>query len=393
MTPERLVFGRISPQETAFRRRSGAAREERPPSQEIYAPYRLGPLIQKILEADWNRLQENSRQRRETQQGIFKTIWGEGAKIPEYFSPSVVAHCLRWVGYEALGYKPAPPSAESHLVTMMGSAIHWSFLRVIEQQIPARQETIFAVDEADLSGRIDCLFRNPKTSEYQILEIKTVGDYPFRQIKREGLPPELRNTKDIYQPAPEHRNQVLLYMWAKRKEGLNVACANIIYINRDSGQIKEALVVWNSKAEYDAEQLVAKIRQAKEAILRKELPQPTVESSYTCAKLCPYRVHCEYGQKFAAGQIKKEQRRRPQWVYRRAREEAKRRREEMEKLGVVQAQLPGWEEALERPQSRCTSSAGKERTPPHCGDCGTPMRWNSKAARGGRYVCPNCGNS
>ena len=392
MTPEGLVFGRIPPQEAAFRRRSGAAREERPPSQEIYAPYRLGPLIQKILEADWQYWQENSRQKKEVRREIFRAVWGEDAKIPEYFSPSVIAHCLRWVGYEALRYKPAPPTPEAHLVTMMGSAIHWSFLRAIEQQIPSRQETSFTVDEVDLSGRIDCLFKNPQTEEYQILEIKTVGDYPFRQIKREGLPSELRNTKNIYQPSPEHRNQVLLYMWAKRKGGLNVACANIIYINRDSGEIKEALVVWDAKSEYDAKQLVAQVRQAKEAILRKELPQPTVESSYTCAKLCPYRGYCEYGQKFAARQIKKEQRRRPQWVYRRAREEAERKREEMEKLGVVQAQLPGWEEALEKGGSRPTSSTRKEKKPPHCGDCGAPMHWDPKAARGGRYVCPNCGN-
>ena len=343
------------------------------------------------METDWRLWQENSRQRRKTQQEIFKAIWGEGTKIPEYFSPSVVAHCLRWVGYEALGYKPAPPSPESHLVTMMGSAIHWSLLRVIEQQIPSRQETSFTLDEADLSGRIDCLFRNPQTGEYQILEIKTVGDYPFRQIKREGLPPELRNTKNIYQPSPEHRNQVLLYMWAKRKEGLNVACANIIYINRDSGRIKEALVVWDSKAEYDAEQLVAQIRQAKEAISKGELPQPTVESSYTCAKLCPYRGYCEYGQKFAAGQIKKEQKRRPPWVYRQARKQATAKREEMERLGVVQSQLPGWEKALGEVKPKNTSGR-KEKEPPHCGDCGAPMRWNPKAARGGRWVCPNCGN-
>jgi len=392
MTPERLVFGQIPPQEAAFRRRRAATTRKRPPNQEIYVSYQLQPLIQKILEIDWQYWQENSQQRRKTQREIFKTIWGEKTEIPTYFSPSLVAHCLRWVGYKALGYKPAPPSPESHLVMMMGSAIHWSFLRTIERQIPSRQETSFTLDEADLSGRIDCLIRNPKTGEYQILEIKTVGDYPFRQIKRKGLPPELRNTKNIYQPNPEHRNQVLLYMWAKRKEGLNVACANVIYINRNNGETKEALVIWNAKTEYDAEQLVSQVRQAKEAILRGELPQPTVESCYTCAKLCPYRGYCKYGQKFAAGQIKKEQKRRPQWVYRRAKEQAAKKREKMEKLGVVQGKLPGLGEVLGESGLKRPSPARKEKEPPRCGDCGTPMYWDRKVVRGGRWVCPVCGN-
>lgn len=67
-----------------------------------------------------------------------------------------------------------------------------------------------------------------------------------------------------------------------------------------------------------------------------------MESSYTCAKLCPYRAYCDYGREFAANQIKKEQKRKPTWVYKKAKEQAAARREEMEKLGVVQGQLPGW---------------------------------------------------
>lgn len=320
-----------------------AERKEQPPNQEVYGVYRLGSLIEKVLQVDWRHWQEGSKQRRAKQQEILGAIWGEGVKVPEYLSPSTIAYCLRWVGYEALGYQPAPPTTEARLVMLMGSAGHWSLLRIIGQQISGRQETSFTIDEADLSGRIDCLLKNPKTEEYQILELKFVGDYPFRQIKREGLPEHLRTTKNIYQPSAEYRNQVLLYMWAKRKEGLNVTCANIVYINRNDGKIKEALVIWDAQAEYDAEQLVAKIKQAKEAIDRKELPEPTVESSHVCGGFCPYRGYCEHGQRFAAGQIKREEKRRPQWVYRQARAEAAARRAKMEQLGVVQPGFPEWE--------------------------------------------------
>lgn len=347
MTPEqKLIFDQIPPEEAISRRRSEASRRKQPPNQEIYRVYRLEPLIEKVLEADWRKWEKGTLERRKKQQEIFQAIWGKDVEVPAYLSPSTIAYCLKWVGYEALGYQPTPPTTEGRLVMLMGSAGHWSLLRTIGQQIPGRQETSFTIDEADLSGRIDCLLRNPKTGEYQILELKFVGDYPFRQIKREGLPEHLRSTKNIYQPSAEYRNQVLLYMWAKRKEGLSVACANIIYINRDTGKTKEALVVWNAQAEYDAEQLVVKIKQAKEAIDKKELPEPTVESPYVCGKFCPHRTHCEHGQKFAAVQIRRQQKRRPKWVAKQAKEQAEARRAEMEKLGVVQARFGGWDELL-----------------------------------------------
>lgn len=181
-------------------------------------------------------------------------------------------------------------------------------------------------------------------------------------------------------------------------------CQHFIYINRDTGEVKEAIVGWDAVAQYDAEQLVEKIRQAKLAIERGELPEPTVESSYICSKLCPYRLYCEPGRKFVASGIEKEQKRRPPWVYRKAKEEARQKREEMERLGIVQPQLPGWKELIEAfsdegknesfgtPLKRSSREKSSRREGPLCGDCGSPTYWDPKAARGGRWVCPQCGN-
>lgn len=349
---ERLQFGKIPPEEVAFRRRSKAQKQVRerrksPIPQDIYEVYKALPSIDKIIQEDWVGWREARKERRERQLEILQSIWGTGVELPRYVPPSIASSCLRWVGYEqleeVLGIAPIPPTVEGSLVMMMGSAGHWSLLRKIEQQLPGLEETSFIIDEADLSGRVDYLFKNPATQEYQLWEFKFVHDYVFRKVRRKNLENKLRRTPDVYAPTPEYRKQVLLYMWAKRQEGKNVVCGNIIYINRNDGKRKEALVLWDAIAEYDAEQLVEQIKKAKQNINEGKLPEPTVESTHVCAKFCPYRGHCDYGQKFAAGQVRKERKKRPTGVYKKIKKDIEAKRQRMIELGLVQGQLPGLE--------------------------------------------------
>lgn len=349
---ERPQFGKIPPEEATYRRRIEAqkqARERRRSSipQDIYGVYKALPSIDRIIQEDWKGWRERRKEGRKRQLKMLQAIWGEGVELPRYVSPSIASSCLKWVGYEQLeeilGTAPTPPTVAGSLVMMMGSAGHWSLLKKIEQQLPGLEETSFVIDEADLSGRIDYLFRNPATQEYQLWEFKFVHDYVFRQVKRKKLEEKLQGTADVYAPTPEYRKQVLLYMWAKRQEGKNVACGNIIYINRNDGKRKEALVLWDAIAEYDAEELVEKVKKAKQDINQRQLPEPTVESVHVCAKFCSYRGHCDYGQKFAAGQVRKERKRRPAGVYRKIKEETEAKRRQMIELGLVQGELSGLE--------------------------------------------------
>lgn len=346
MNQERLVLGQIPPQEAEFRRRRHP-RTEKPANQETYAIYRAIPMVEAALQADSRNWQEESANRKKQQKEILKAIWGENVELPFYISPSTASFCLRWVGYEALGYTPAPRTMKSNLAMMIGSASHYSLLRAIGRAIPGLQETSFTIEEDDLSGRVDFLFRNPRTNEYQILEFKFTSDFGFRQVTREKLPDYLRSTKGVFQPQPEHRKQVLLYMYAKRKEGLDIACANVVYIDKNTGEMKDALVVWDALAEFDASELVSGIKEAKTQIERKELPEPTVESAHVCERFCPYRVKCEHGQRFAAGEVRREQKRRPKIVYQKAKEQREAKRRRMEEQGLVQGQLPGFMQNLE----------------------------------------------
>lgn len=95
MTPERLVFGQLPPKEAAFRRRGEASLKEPPANQEVWGVYRLGPLLEKVLAAYWQGDQHQRKDLRRRQWEILRAIWGEGVEVPEYLSPSIVAHCLR----------------------------------------------------------------------------------------------------------------------------------------------------------------------------------------------------------------------------------------------------------------------------------------------------------
>jgi len=375
-----LTFGILPKDEATFRRRSAAARKEPVDNQEVFGVYKFLPAIEKILVEDDLRWKEEHKAKKKQQQEILDSLWGPGVEVPSYMSPSTASYCVRWIGYEKLDYKPAPTKLKSMLAMMMGSAAHWSMMKKNEAAIPGRQETVFTIDEADLSGRADFYFKNPKTGEFQILEFKFVSDFVFRKINRSELPEYMRNTREVYAPEPEHYRQVLLYLWAKRKLGDNAMCANVIYVSRNTGEMKEALVYWNPATEYDAEQLIDEIHGAKVCIDKGELPEPNVESPHVCAGFCPYRGYCEFGQKFAAGEIRHEKNRRPKIVYNRLKENVQKTIKIMEDMGLKQGELPGW--GREKANPKITSAS--ERPVPKeevivLGEC--------KKING---VCPQC---
>jgi hypothetical protein len=337
---ERLIFGQPPPKESARLKRE--RRRHKPiASTEDLRVYSLKPLLIEAVLDDTERWRESRGKYRGDSERVLQSVWGEDTEVVDKISPSLAASCLRWVGYEVLSeelkVKPAPRTFKSEMALKIGQGGHDTLLKVLSRY--GTRELRVLHDDPEISGRLDFMIKNPVTKEYQILDLKFSSDYGFRQITREGLPDYLKRNSRIYNPSPEARLQILIYMWIKRQEGFNVAMGNIIYINKNSGALKECLIPWDEIAEYDVEQFLAQIKRAREKIANKELPEPTVQSKYICASFCPFRLHCEYGQRYAAGRIKKESKRRPNWVYKKARQQAEERQKKMELLGVVQPKL------------------------------------------------------
>lgn len=303
--------------------------------------FKVSPLIKKAVEIDSQRWQEERKKKKENTSQTLKEVFGEGVSPENYINPSTASNCLRWMGYEILGtFKPLPHTFKQDLEMMMGSANHFALLRKVTNTGLGFQEQSFVKEKEGISGRLDLFFQNPKTKEWQIIDFKFKGSFAFRQIKREGLSPELKNLKDLYQPTSEDRLQILLYIWAKRKEGYKVSCGNIVYVNRDMGEIKEAVVFWDEKAKHEVETFLEKAKKALQAVEKGELPEPSVVSKYICAKYCSYRIYCDYGQKFAAGEVRKERRNIPKWVRIKAKKEAEERERKAKKIGLSQLELP-----------------------------------------------------
>jgi len=342
MPKERLEFGDVPKGETSRRKRQATLENKKFQKKMgleepgAFDNMRLTPLIEVALQNEsekWGK----STYKQDTQE-MMKEIWGNNTEVIKYFSPSTLSFCLRWVGYQTLDeYVPEKRKPEAEIILGLGQSGHYFIERVLKRfgvsEMPVWN------DEEKMKGRLDFLMKNPATGEYQILDFKFVSSFTFKKIKREGLHDYLRETKEIYNPGLEAKLQTQLYMWMKRENGLNVTMGNVIYINRDNGQMKECLVPWDAVAEEDVRRFLEKLDKARERIEAGELPDPSVQSKYVCEYLCPYSKYCEPGQKFKAGQVRRSSKRLHPGILAKAREDAKEKKEKMKKLGVTQLKM------------------------------------------------------
>ncbi|MFZ5366573.1 MAG: hypothetical protein ACOZBZ_04845 [Patescibacteria group bacterium] len=384
--PDRLVFGQ------RIERRNLQPSGE---NQSILEVYRLAPLIGKaIIASDEERLLQQAWRKKKNRE-ILELIWGEGEPKLS-LSPAIIAKCLRWAGYELLGYSPLSKSPREIMILSTGTSIHWKMLGALRQF--GKIEYPVVIGEDKIGGYLDFRFQNPKTGEYQIADLKTTSKEGFSLINREGMPPWMVQTeKDFYVPRPEDRLQVLLYMFAERERGYKVEIGNVIYINRnferrrlsrknlDEDQIlqdmlewtKECPVLWDKVAEGETKQCLAEVEEAWIAIKKGELPKPSVHpksAPYLCGDICPYRLDCEPGRAFAAREVRREAERLPREVWAIAKRQFEERREKGIKLDKVQARLPLFEGSS-----------------PRCGDCWGPTIFDEKRRE---FVCddPSCPN-
>ena len=314
---------------------------ERKGNQDVYGFYNLGPLIENTLLAD----SENYRQIRFDQADLRNRIvletWGAEGDRQILLHPSTACYCLRWAGYEVLSdqkkFVPRPLEPEVEIILLMGSAAH-SFLQRRLRLTGAVFEKSFKSEYAHLSGRLDMLLPHPISGELAVIDYKFVSNFAFsRQINREGLPDYMRSSKGIYVPKAEHRRQLHMYMWAMSEQGVEITYGQVIYFNRDNGKRKDTIIMWDPEARYDAGLLIEKVREAARRVEKGELPDPSVDEQYVCAKICPFLGYCEEGQRFAREGIKKARKSpRPAWIKAKAREHHAQIRQQMESRGQVQ---------------------------------------------------------
>lgn len=348
-----LVFGQPPPPElkgdvtqllaTEKGQRTKKAKKEAP---DPYQPCRFLPIFEEALRTDWYYWQERSQLDQDFRSEFAEMVFGPGVEIGWHISITDAGQCLRQVGYKILGEKlgisPSPRhDLEGPVIGQIGSSSHYGFLRLTQRFLEGEREGLFRFYKEPLvyfSGRTDFFFHNPRTGEWQVVEYKTVGNHAFKSLKADKLPNRLKTIGRICSSRPEDYKQVLLYMWAKAQQGYQIGWANIIYINRDSGELKEFMVPWDEKSKQEADQLVEQIRGARNQIDQGILPEPTVESPGVCKFLCDYAHHCDK-RKATPGKIGKP----PEWAIRRSKEKRIKQTKEIEKAGFDKVRLPGLE--------------------------------------------------
>jgi hypothetical protein len=304
-------------------------------------------LIKTAIEADSKDYDESWNKRKATVRRNVISVYGVPPDEELNFSPSTSSNCVRWEGYQKLGYEGTPMSFGAKMATMIGRASHDELAKILRRNAPGRHNVPTNLDSEGVYGVMDWVFNNPILHKEEVIDWKFVASFKFKQINRDGLHELLRNTKNIYNPEPEYRRQLLLYMYDREKRGKEVACGVVVYVNRDNPeQMKPALIIWDAVAKYDAEQFLKEIQEAKLAVKEGQIPKENVISPYICRSMCPHVQHCEPGQAFAQRNIRRKRKVMPEWVYKKQREEFAQRQERLQELGIIPLPLPGFEDAV-----------------------------------------------
>jgi len=333
MSPERPVFG--DPESIKKARTKPRAKKEVRPTE--FDPLKLLPKVEEFVVEERKRWDVLRREGLDRGTLTRKILGMETDPI----HPSLVSQCLRWWGYQRLGYKPYPKDFNAIMRLEAGHAYHNAFENLVSSMGSVEYHITHSEEDiADMTGRVDVLFYNPKLppeiGNYQVIELKTVSTQAFNfQLNRKNLRRDLIPTKGIVAPREHDKKQIGLYLKQLESEGKNVASASIFYIDRDSSEVKEALIPWDETTKNEVEQFIQQIREAQELIAQGKLPEPTVDSDIPCRYYCDYRHVCDAGKPAAA----KRKKPRPRWVIKKTKEEKEELKKTMEEEGLVQPTL------------------------------------------------------
>lgn len=303
-----IALGRDEPKKEA-QRSTGGGKKKRARNLLDLRNVLAKPRIEKALLVN-NALSRDYYARRKAQQELFlRGQYGDDYAFRNPSSPSIAAICLRWDGYQRLGVAEAKEEKglRAVLPAVMGTAIHRALAQILQRQygsqiLPSEEGLI--IEEPEMSGRMDYIYRNPLTKKNQLWEVKTVSSFIFKQIKRDGFIPDyLKRMPGVYPlNKVENRRQVLIYLAGLDGTDRECEMANVLYISRDSGEVKEAVLFWDDATRFEAGEYMKQIKEAQEYTdtnLDPPLPTIAAESkSFYCGRVCPFRDKCEYAAEF-----------------------------------------------------------------------------------------------
>lgn len=226
-------------------------------------------------------------------------------KIRWWFNASLASKCLRWAGYEALGIAGKKPNVKTKRKMEQGTYSHYRLEREFGFISLCKEMYLFD-PELHIKGRCDILARNWQTGELFIIDFKTIDNYFFGEIKREGLPDHLK-CGNFYVGLSDDMLQVMLYTRMLRQlvrvPEIPIRYGAVIYENKNNPNLRKTALV-----EYD-ENLIDKFKE-KIQTLEKALDSgknidPYLDKTMFVHTICSYNEQCIRGLEALKVQSKK----------------------------------------------------------------------------------------
>lgn len=377
--PEAPVrFGELPPHEASSRL----------PDRDSLGTFRLDLLLLRALvDSEAGRL-ETPEERKERAEQTWAAVFGEaGKERKRSLAISSASWCLREWGYGVLGYPPLEKTAEEILPLRTGSAEHRIFLDVLRPFGLAEFPLVLSINEdLVLTGRADFYIYQLRNLEI-FLDVKTTSREGLKMVKERGSRPQDELQIELYMKAWERAASTPMVGWLIYK------CRDIPPGAKLEEWVRKFAVPFDAVAKYKVEQHLERVVKADEALRRGELPEPSVDpgsAEWACGKSCGFRDRCEPGQKYLADRIRREGKRVPVWVRRKAQAEQALFTQQMAAQMASQPELFDTSDLERRPSSRRPEQSGESK-PLTCGDCGSPMISGTVTEKNRpvtKYICP-----
>ena len=172
--------------------------------------------------------------------------------------------CQRSMYYDRVGEEPKQKiPAGLRMLFGLGHAVHDVIQGNLEEHEGFKSEVPLQSTGLNLVGHCDGVF----TKEGWVLEIKTIGDASFRTLVK---------------PKEEHSWQVHCYMYM-----LGIPRAQILYVNRNTGSLRNFKVKFDHKIWNNICELVSTV----ESYVENEEPAPRTVNKFYC-KSCKFLEEC-----------------------------------------------------------------------------------------------------
>lgn len=204
-------------------------------------------------------------------------------KDREWMNPlrmSSAGNCQRKIAYQVHGYTPKPLTPRARMVFRLGDIIEAELKSLFEKYKIDKQFDItypkeayyFAIDDTVILGHVDGIIGSPKK---MILEIKSINDRGYKQLKTEGV-------------SYGYKCQANAYMHAKK-----IYTTLFIFYNKNTSHVQEIEVVYDPKLyEEIKNRFKLVITSTKDKLPDREYgPLDTGYLPYNCS-YCPFVDHC-----------------------------------------------------------------------------------------------------